>query len=165
MKRFNKKGFTLVELLAVIVVLAIVMGLAVVGITSVLDSTRKNAFATDAKSYIEGASALVRADEATVLMGGTSEFTPQCNPTTPQSLPIPINKIKLDSGGKSPYGASYDSSSFVEVTSTYSNGTCTYSYAVYLTDRTYQIGTSASPIPKDSVTGTCVSTDGSACQS
>ena len=32
----NKKGFTLVELLAVIVVLAIVMGIAAVAITNVL---------------------------------------------------------------------------------------------------------------------------------
>ena len=40
----NNKGFTLVELLAVIVVLAIVMGIAAVAITNVLDSTRKNAF-------------------------------------------------------------------------------------------------------------------------
>lgn len=46
----NKKGFTLVELLAVIVILAIVMGLAAVAITSVLNNTRRSAFDTDAKS-------------------------------------------------------------------------------------------------------------------
>lgn len=42
--RKDKKGFTLVELLAVIVVLAIVMGLAAVAITSVLNNTRKICF-------------------------------------------------------------------------------------------------------------------------
>ena len=160
----NKKGFTLVELLAVIVVLAIVMGLAVVGITSVLDSTRKSAFAADAKSYIEGARALVRSDEAVVMMGGTSDFTPACNSASPTSKDITINKIKLDSGGKSPYGATYLTSSLVRVTATYNVGTCEYTYAVYLSDGTFQIGTSAAPISSDTVTGACVDTTGSACQ-
>ena len=48
----NKKGFTLVELLAVIVVLAIVMGIAAVAITNVLDTTRKNAYVASAKQFI-----------------------------------------------------------------------------------------------------------------
>ncbi|MBR3660751.1 MAG: prepilin-type N-terminal cleavage/methylation domain-containing protein [Bacilli bacterium] len=171
MKRLNnKKGFTLVELLAVIVVLAIVMGLAVVGITSVLDSTRKSAFASDAKSYIEGARALVRSDEATVMLGGSSIYTPACNQSTSQSKQIDIKNIKLDSGGTSPYGTKYkdDSStnttdySYVKVTATYNtaSGTCEYTYAVYLTDGTFKLGTFASPIDSDKVNGNCVSTSG-----
>ena len=51
MKKINKKGFTLVELLAVIVVLAIVMGLAVVAISGVLDNARKATFVADAKQF------------------------------------------------------------------------------------------------------------------
>ena len=58
----NKKGFTLVELLAVIVVLGIVMGIPAVAITNVLDSTRKNAFVSNAKQYIEGAKSIVEAE-------------------------------------------------------------------------------------------------------
>ena len=157
MKRLkNKKGFTLVELLAVIVVLAIVMGLAVVGITSVLESTRKSAFAADANSYIEGARALVRADEAIVMLGGTSAYTPACNKTTPQNKSITIDKIKLDSGGKSPYGYAYSNSSFVKVVSTYSGGTCSYTYFIYLTDGTFSIGTSSSPVASANVNGSAV---------
>ena len=167
----NKKGFTLVELLAVIVVLAIVMGLAVVGITSVLDSTRKSAFAADAKSYIEGAHALVRADEATVLMGGTGTYTPPCSKDYIKPDPehnvtgyqgndnikdITIPNIKLDSGGKSPYGSEYSTSSFVRVYSWYQGGNCFYEYAVYLTDGTFSIGTDTNPVAEKSVNSNSV---------
>ena len=65
----SKKGFTLVELLAVIVVLAIVMGIAAVAITNVLDSTRKNAYVASAKQFIAGAKTLVNADEMNILLG------------------------------------------------------------------------------------------------
>ena len=43
-KYFNKKGFTLVELLAVIVVLAIIMLLAIPNVLSVLNVSRRKAF-------------------------------------------------------------------------------------------------------------------------
>lgn len=49
--KLNKKGFTLVELLAVIVVLAII---ALIGFTSVggiIDSTKKNAAASTASNF------------------------------------------------------------------------------------------------------------------
>jgi len=49
----NKNGFTLVELLAVIVVLAIVMGIAAVAMTNILDNMRKNTFVADAEQFIE----------------------------------------------------------------------------------------------------------------
>ncbi len=140
----NKKGFTLVELLAVIVVLAIVMGLAVVGITSVLDSTRKSAFAADAKSYLEGAHQLVRADEANVLLGGTSTHTPTCNgSTTSGTKTFSIEEIKLDQGGKSPYTSQdYLDESMISVTATYDSttGVCNYTYGIYLTDGVWHIG-------------------------
>ena len=50
----NKKGFTLVELLAVIVILALIMGIAVVSIGGVLDSAKKNTFKETAASIIDG---------------------------------------------------------------------------------------------------------------
>ena len=66
----NKKGFTLVELLAVIVVLAIVMSIAVVAITNVIDSSRKAAFVLDAKQFLDGAVQLVDGDGLNNLAGG-----------------------------------------------------------------------------------------------
>ena len=50
----NKKGFTLVELLAVIVILALIMGIAVVSIGGVLKSSRESTFKETALSIING---------------------------------------------------------------------------------------------------------------
>ena len=50
----NKKGFTLVELLAVIVILALIMGIAVVSIGGILNSSRQSAFKETAASIING---------------------------------------------------------------------------------------------------------------
>lgn len=105
-KIINKKGFTLVELLAVIVVLAIVMGLAVVGISTVLENTRKSAFNSDANSYIQGARSLVNADLASATLGLTTMYSPKCTGSG-ETIYIPVAAIKLDSGGKSPYGNWY----------------------------------------------------------
>jgi prepilin-type N-terminal cleavage/methylation domain-containing protein len=49
----KKKGFTLVELLAVIVILAIILAIAVPGISGLIDSARKNAFQDDVKMLIK----------------------------------------------------------------------------------------------------------------
>ena len=50
----NKKGFTLVELLAVIVILAIILAIAVPTISSIIKSQRKSAFETGVKMLIRG---------------------------------------------------------------------------------------------------------------
>ena len=143
----NNRGFTLVELLAVIVVLAIVMGLAAVGISNVLDGTRKSAFAADAKAYIQGARTLVNSDQANALLGGTTTYSPSC--TTSQTKYIPIEMIPLEQGGKSPYGQDYlkgtlttvqstldniGTNSYVKVVSTVAAGDCKLEYFIKLTD-------------------------------
>ena len=56
MKRLNRKGFTLVELLAVIVILAIVVGIALTTVLPTLKKSRQNAFdltANTAGDYLE----------------------------------------------------------------------------------------------------------------
>ena len=50
----NKKGFTLVELLAVIVILALIMSIAIVSIGGVLKSSRESTFKETALSIING---------------------------------------------------------------------------------------------------------------
>ena len=50
----NKKGFTLVELLAVIVILALIMGIAVVSIGSVLQTSRRRVMYENAQSILNG---------------------------------------------------------------------------------------------------------------
>ena len=51
----NKKGFTLVELLAVIVILAVVILIAVTAVIPRMNDARKGAFADEAMAYIRGA--------------------------------------------------------------------------------------------------------------
>jgi len=55
MKRLNKKGFTLVELLAVIVILALLMVVAASSIGGVQDSAKKKALETEAKKIVSKA--------------------------------------------------------------------------------------------------------------
>jgi prepilin-type N-terminal cleavage/methylation domain-containing protein len=53
MKTFKKHGFTLVELLAVIVVLAIILSIAVPAISGIVQKSAKSAFESDAKMLIK----------------------------------------------------------------------------------------------------------------
>ena len=55
MKKLNKKGFTLVELLAVIVVLAIIMVLTVPSVLSSMSSARQSSFLLYAGKMLEAA--------------------------------------------------------------------------------------------------------------
>ena len=48
MKKLNRKGFTLVELLAVIIILAIVVGITIPAVLTTISSTRDKAFQTAA---------------------------------------------------------------------------------------------------------------------
>lgn len=50
MKRLNKKGFTLVELLAVIIILAVVVGITIPAVLSTVDSAKESAFETASKT-------------------------------------------------------------------------------------------------------------------
>ena len=58
----NKKGFTLVELLAVIALVAILSSLAVVNVVSSINNSKKNAFLLDAKRMISKAQYLISMD-------------------------------------------------------------------------------------------------------
>ena len=51
----NKKGFTLVELLAVIVILAVVILIAVTAVIPRMNNAKKNAFVDEAQAYVKAA--------------------------------------------------------------------------------------------------------------
>lgn len=87
----NKKGFTLVELLAVIVILALIMGIAVVSIGNVLSSSKRDIMLESAAGYIDGVKKLLYIGNATPGSTGTTKFG--------------FDATILESGGTSPYGS------------------------------------------------------------
>ena len=54
MKKLNKKGFTLVELLAVIVILALLMVVATRSIGTIMDGSKQSALKTEAQKVLSG---------------------------------------------------------------------------------------------------------------
>ena len=155
----NKKGFTLVELLAVIVVLAIVMGLAVVAITGVLDNARKATFVTDAKQFLEGARNIVTSADlnAQLSSGSNASHLITCDEGKNET-DIYLNEISLQQGGdKSPYGNKYKKDvSYIHVVAEKENDLCQYTYSIYLTDGVYAIGTSENPKEWNSIEASMV---------
>jgi prepilin-type N-terminal cleavage/methylation domain-containing protein len=90
MKRMNKKGFTLVELLAVIVILAILMAIAATNIGPVIDNSRRSSMRTTAQQIIDAVRLQLTSNYE--LFPGAYCFTPSI----------------LDSGGVSaPFGGEY----------------------------------------------------------
>ena len=85
MKKLNKKGFTLVELLAVIVVLAIIMIIAVPAVIQSMDTAKKNSLVIEARKAINVAMQKVQTDTLT----GTELKT--C---------YTLSDLKIDGGGK-----------------------------------------------------------------
>ena len=59
----NKKGFTLVELLAVIVVLAIIMIIAIPNVTEAMNNSKKSSLVLEAKKAYSAAVQMVASDE------------------------------------------------------------------------------------------------------
>lgn len=96
MKR-NKKGFTLVELLAVIVVLAIIMIIAIPSVMESMNNARRNSFAIYAQKVMNTVQAKVQSDLLSgntvatcytlpTLMGtGVGNYTGHVNVTNPNS--------------------------------------------------------------------------------
>lgn len=146
----NSKGFTLVELLAVIVVLAIVMSLAVVAITNVLENARKATFVSEAKSFLEGARNVVNNDDLVSVID-SDKATHMVSCTNPNKLTtdISITEIPLQQGGKkSPYGNNYvtgANGSYIHVVAGMSGNVCKYTYSIFLSDGVYSIGTKDNP--------------------
>lgn len=68
----NKNGFTLVELLAVIVILAVIMLVAVTSIGPMMEKSRKSSLGTEGLALINAADSAYRAEG---LKGPGAEYT------------------------------------------------------------------------------------------
>ena len=135
----NKKGFTLVELLAVIALLALLTGIAVPNIISTINNNKKNTFLMDAKRMVSKASYLLSnnpSDRETVLAGNRIIYN--------------FNDLNEDEEFLTDAdGGSYDANTFVMVT--LNSGS--YNYCICAVGSKRQIGSS------------CNATTGSGCVS
>ena len=116
----NKKGFTLVELLAVIVVLAVIILIAMPSVMNSMAKARRNSFVIEANEVIKSAQTAY----AQYLMngGGGSEI---CVPY----------KVLIDSGYIEKNDPNYTGSVKIKTSET---GASTYT--VWLSNKTYRIG-------------------------
>lgn len=108
----NNKGFTLVETIAVIIILGVVLSIAVPSITNVVKSTNKNRMISDAETFISEVKEYVESDT----IGNT-----------PKDKKYKLVNIKSKLS-KSPYGKEYKKNSYVDITN----------YSVCLTDGEYE---------------------------
>ncbi len=88
----KKKAFTLIELLAVIIILGIIMVIAIPSVTKYISNSRKESYATTAKSIVDGAKTIVNEGNL-----------PLFDPTATYYLPYDM--IETETGGsRTPYG-------------------------------------------------------------
>ena len=106
MKRINKKGFTLVELLAVIVIMGILMMVAIPSISRVIENSRKDTFVDIAKSYANATKTLWTADTLTcegTVASAVDDGDYYILINTKESARA-ILPVLVDQGGKSSWG-------------------------------------------------------------
>lgn len=80
----NKKGFTLIEILAAIIILGVVLLIGVSAISDYIESSRKSSLIATANSYIEEVRGL-RATDSLVQ-----------SPKNAEALLIPLSEIEID---------------------------------------------------------------------
>lgn len=140
----KNKGFTLIEILSVIIILGIIMLIAVPSYTAYINSSRKSGFYTDITSYIESL-------KGTIIMNDYGTL-----PEVGEILVIPVmingkENIKLEksTNGKSPFGTYNSDKCYLVVVPRATKGGATDSvvydyYAVFLDRKGYGVNNVAS---------------------
>ncbi|MGE8078445.1 competence type IV pilus major pilin ComGC [Peribacillus loiseleuriae] len=137
----NQKGLTLVELLAVIVILGIIAAIAVPSIGKIIDNSKKDAHLANAQQMVSSARLAVAANDKklwTINTNGGVATTE--NQITLEKL---ISEGYIESTLKDPDGGDYiKADSFVKITE--KNGEKTYS--VYLVGTKRMVGKANEPV-------------------
>ena len=133
----NQKGFTLVELLAVIVILGIIGAIAVPSIAGIIDNSKKDAHIANAQQMVSAARLAVAANDVT--FNSTTSGTPAVTTTTSTLTLTQLTDLGyLETGLKDPDGGNYtEADSKVVITKT---GTGAWTYAVSLVGSEREIG-------------------------
>jgi type IV pilus assembly protein PilA len=117
--KLNKKGFTLVELLAVIVILAVILVIAIPNVLSIIEKSRKDSTVNTAKMMVKAAQLAVAQGQTA---GGTAITVPSSANT---AVTIKLSSLGLDNVTKDTDGGSYtDATTYVLVA--YINGGLRY---------------------------------------
>ena len=93
MKKLNRKGFTLVELLAVIIILAIVVGITIPAITNIINDSKNSALQVacdSAADYLSDQYAMMNVDYDMA----DSDFTRQFHGHEGETITLNANVIK-----------------------------------------------------------------------
>ena len=105
-KGLNNDGFTLVELLAIMVILGVLLMVAIPQVTRTISDSRKEVFVDTAVAFLSSA-------KTGIVNGSYTQEVP-IDPTF--SVCIPFNQIEYEKGSKSPFGSAIDTkSSYVKV--------------------------------------------------
>lgn len=104
-KNINNKGFTLIEVLAVVIILGVIMTIAVPNVLSMLDRNKKDTFIQHAKTMVNQAEYTMRKD--------TSIDYPERNG---DAIILTLEYLNTDDISESPYDTKYSpSKSFVAI--------------------------------------------------
>ena len=126
----NKKGFTLVELLAVIVILAVVMLIGGTTVLPMMQKAQKNTLGTEGLALIKGAEEFVQSEQ---IKGASAAFKATDN--------VCVSLYFLCNAGYYDKGCGYDASVDDKYTGSflikYNNSTGLYEYAFWLSNGTY----------------------------
>lgn len=106
MKRLNKKGFTLIEILAVVIILGVLLIIAVPTIGKYVEESRKNTYVTLARNLVDSVATSISAMTLPII------------PESEEAVIVPFSEINMEkeiSKTKSPYAKYVNDKSYVLV--------------------------------------------------